>query len=223
MIVIPAGTFAMGTKDDPFADPPPNSREQPQRTVSINAFAFGKYEITQEQWYAVIGTMPSHFKGRTLPVEQVSWNDAQEFISKLSAKTGKKYRLPSEAESEYAARAGSQTAYSFGDDARELARYAWFEGNSGEQTHPVGEKPPNPFGLYDLHGNVWEWTEDCWSENYSSAPTEGSAWTTGNCSQRVMRGGSWLSYAKDLRSAFRVRSAVSVGDGGGGFRVARDY
>ena len=221
MVVIPAGAFLMGSKADPFASTQPSENEQPQYQVTIKSFAIGKYEVTQEQWYAVMGTLPSRFKGRTLPVEQVSWSDAQEFVKKLSDNTGKNYRLPSEAEWEYAARAGSQTAYSFGDNVGELGRYGWFNNNSNNTTHPVGEKLPNAFGLHDMHGNVWEWTEDCWNENYSNAPTDGSAWTAGNCSLRVVRGGSWYIDPQYLRSAGRDRFTTASRFSSVGFRVAR--
>ena len=221
MVVIPAGAFLMGSKADPFASTQPSENEQPQYQVTIKSFAIGKYEVTQEQWYAVMGTLPSRFKGRTLPVEQVTWGDAQEFVKKLSAKTGKNYRLPSEAEWEYAARAGSQAAYSFGDNVGELGRYAWFDENSVWKTHPVGEKLPNAFGLYDMYGNVSEWVQDCWNGNYHSAPTDGRAWTTGDCSQRVVRGGSWYYDPPLLRSAFRSRYSSALRFYNLGFRVAR--
>ena len=157
-----------------------------------------------------------------MPVEQVSWNDTQEFIQKLNAKTGKTYRLPTEAEWEYAARAGSQTEFSFGDNESELGNYAWFYGNSSNQTHPVGEKQPNAFGLFDMHGNVWEWTQDCWNENYVSAPIDGSAWVQGDCSRRVLRGGSWYPLPQVLRSAYRLRNTTAFRFFSFGFRVARD-
>ena len=221
MVVIPSGTFMMGTKDDPFAKTPQSKDEQPQHLVSIRSFSIGKYEITQEQWYAVMGYTPSHFKGRTLPVEQVSWNDTQEFIQKLNAKTGKTYRLPTEAEWEYTARAGSQTEFSFGDNENDLGRYAWFTGNSSSQTHPVGEKQPNAFGLFDMHGNVWEWTQDCWNENYVGAPNDSSAWTQGDCSRRVLRGGSWFNGPPVLRSANRYGLTAAFRLNSFGFRVAR--
>jgi formylglycine-generating enzyme required for sulfatase activity len=221
MVAIPAGTFLMGTKSDPFSSNPPHANEQPQHSVSIRPFALGKVEVTQEQWYAVMGTMPSRFKGRTLPVEQVSWVDAQTFVQKLSAKTGKIYRLPTEAEWEYAARAGSQTNYFFGGDQTQLGRYAWFTSNSRNSTQPVGEKLPNAFGLYDMLGNVWEWTEDCWNENYNSAPTDGSAWTRGDCSQRVVRGGSWFNNPQVLRAADRTIFTTTFRMDHIGFRVAR--
>ena len=195
--------------------------EQPQHQVTIKSFAIGKYAVTQEQWYAVMTTMPSRFKGRTLPVEQVSWDDVRAFVKKLSEKTGKNYRLPSEAEREYAARAGSQTAYSFGDDEKELGRYGWFNENSGKETHPVGEKLPNAFGLHDMHGNVAEWTQDCWNRNYLGAPTGGNAWSTGDCSRRVVRGGSANDDPQVLRSAFRYGDSSANRFGTRGFRVAR--
>jgi formylglycine-generating enzyme required for sulfatase activity len=221
MVTIPAGNFLMGSKGDPFSSDPPNEREQPQHSVSIRSFAIGKFEVTQEQWYSVMGTMPSNFKGRTLPVERVSWPDAQAFVQKLSAKTGKAYRLPTEAEWEYAARAGSQTNYFFGDDPAQLGRYAWFTSNSKNSTQPVGEKLPNAFGLYDMLGNVWEWTEDCGNDNYNSAPTDGSAWTRGDCSRRVLRGGSWNFSPQDLRAAIRGWDSATVRGNYSGFRVAR--
>jgi len=222
MVVIPSGTFLMGSKSDPFARVQPSTQEQPQHTVSIQTFALGKFEVTQEQWYALMGNLPSNFKGRTLPVEQVSWDDAQEFIKRLNAKTGQNYRLPSEAEWEYAARAGSAADYSFGDDLNQLSRFAWFGDNSGITTHPVGEKPTNQFGLHDMHGNVWEWTQDCWNDNYTGAPADGNAWISGDCSRRVLRGGSWTDYPRVLRAANRnwnstaIRKLIYFG-----FRVAR--
>ena len=202
MVMLPAGTFLMGSKADPVANSQPGVKEQPQHSVTIRAFAIGKFEVTQEQWFALMGTLPSKFKGRTLPVEPVSWSDAQAFVQKLSAKTGKTYRLPSEAEWEYAARAASQTNYSFGDKAEPLGRYAWSASNASATTHPVGEKLPNAFGLHDMLGNVWEWTEDCWNGSYNGAPNDGSAWTAGDCSQRVVRGGAWSRSPGLLRIAF---------------------
>ena len=220
MVMIPAGTFMMGTKDDPFAKVQPAKDEQPQHSVSIRTFSIGKYEVTQEQWYSVMGNLPSKFKGRTLPVEQVSWDDVQEFIEKLSAKTGKKYRLPSEAEWEYSARSGSQTEFSFGNSGDDLEKYAWFTNNSSNQTHPVGEKQPNAFGLFDMHGNVWELTQDCWVENYIGAPIDGSARYWDGC-WKVLRGGSWANFPQSLRSSLRNKTTRSVFSNEG-FRVVRD-
>jgi len=227
MVVIPAGTFLMGSLMGPFNQ----SSTQPMRNVNIKSFSIGKFEVTQKQWFAVMGTEPSKFKGRTLPVEQVSWNDAQEFVQKLSQKTGKQYRLPTEAEWEYAARAGSQTMYFFGDDASQLERYAWFNKNSamsqplffifGYKTNPVGEKLPNSFGLHDIYGNVLEWTQDCWNENYNGAPRDGSAWAVGDCRQRVSRGGPMALSADVLTSYFRFKSSKEWLSHMTGLRVAR--
>ena len=230
MVVLPSGSFLMGSPPDPEPDPFSNEKpetigevnEKPQHRVQIQSFAIGKYEVTQEQWYAVMGNNPSGNKGRTLPVEQVSWDDIQQFIAKLNQKTGQKYRLPSEAEWEYAARAGSTSIYPFGDSDMELHVYAWFSAIAGG-TNPVGLKRPNQFGLFDMLGNVWEWTQDCWHRNYAGAPTEGSAWTTG-CSDnfRVLRGGAWNNlYPVLLRSATRIRYFPDYRNLSVGFRLAR--
>ena len=221
MVVIPGGKFLMGSKADPFATTQPSTEEQPEHSVVIKSFSIGKYEVTQEQWYSVMGTMPSKFKGRTLPVEQISWEDAQLFLKELSKKTGKRYRLPTEAEWEYAARAGTSTEYSFRDNAIGIDQYAWYDGNA-RNTNPVGEKLPNSFGLFDMHGNVWEWTEDCWNLNYVNAPNDGSAWVTGDCSRRVLRGGSWGNITSNLRSAYRIAPFTAVFSDRYGFRVVRD-
>lgn len=172
MVVIPAGSFQMGA-DKNFEEA--SDSEGPVHRVEVKSFLMGKYEVTQTEWVAVMGGNPSEFKGRTRPVEHVSWNDAQEFIRRLNAKTGKEYRLPSEAEWEYAARAGSQSAWSFGDDKGQLGNHAWYIDNSGNETHPVGQLQANKFGLFDMHGNVWEWVQDCWHFNYRGAPSDGSA------------------------------------------------
>ena len=222
MMVIPAGTFLMGSKADPFASSQPSADEQPQHQVRIKSFAIGKFEVTQEQWFSIMGNLPSKFKGRTLPVEEVSWDDAQAFVRKLSEKTGKNYRLPTEAEWEYAARAGSQTNYYFGDSEDDLSRFAWFSSNSGTTTHPVGGKLPNAFGLYDMHGNVWEWTADCWNRNYNGTPVDGGAWTSGACGRRVLRGGAWYFDPQFLRSAVRYDRLQAFRNNGFGFRLARD-
>jgi formylglycine-generating enzyme required for sulfatase activity len=175
--------------------------------VQVAAFMMSKYEVTQGQWKAVMGNNPSRFKecGDNCPVENVSWNDAQAYVVKLNAKTGGKYRLPSEAEWEYAARAGSTGRWSFGGDEKELGQHAWYDANSKSTVHPVGLKGANKFGLHDMYGNVWEWVEDCFHDNYNGAPEDGSAWIKGceNGAARVLRGGGGLYLARGTRSAFR--------------------
>jgi formylglycine-generating enzyme required for sulfatase activity len=199
LLIFP-GEFDMGSSSN---EPMRNDNEEPVHHVKISkSFYIGKYEVTQKQWRDVVGSSPSSFKGDNLPVEQVSWNDVQEFIKKLNEKEGSnKYRLPSEAEWEYAARAGTTSRYSFGDDESILGDYAWYHSNSGSKTHDVGQKKPNPWGLYDMHGNVWEWVQDNWHGDYNGAPTDGSSWESG--SYRVFRGGGWRNLARRCRSADR--------------------
>ena len=216
LVVIPAGRFMMGSNED--------TDEKPIHPVNIKQFAIGKTEVTQAQWQAAMGSNPSRYAncGPACPVEQVSWDDVQQFIKKLNAKTGRIYRLPSEAEWEYAARAGSQSQYSFGDSESQLGQHAWYRENSGNSTKPVAGKKANVFGLHDMHGNVSEWVEACWHDNYSGAPTDGSAWTT-SCTDnhRVLRGGSWNGIPTFLRSANRVRYSPDIRDSVTGFRLAR--
>ena len=200
MVLIPSGSFVMGADK--------NSDEKPPHTVAVRSFLMGKTEVTQGQWKTVMGSNPSRFSqcGDDCPVEQVSWNDAQDFIRKLNQKTGLVFRLPSEAEWEYAARAGSTSEWTHGNDESRLADFAWFSVNSRAKSQPVAQKRPNAFGLYDMHGNVWEWVQDCWHDNYAGAPLDGSAWTTGcSDSKRVLRGGSWNFDPSILRSAIRDR------------------
>jgi formylglycine-generating enzyme required for sulfatase activity len=181
---------------------------KPVHRVRIEPFNIGMTEVTQAQWRAVMGDLPdTGFKGDTLPVESISWNDAVAFCRRLTKLTGFQFRLPTEAEWEYAARAGTTSFYSFGDDDKMLDQYGWHIGNSGNSTHPVGKKLPNPWGLYDMHGNVWEWCQDQWHENYDGAPTDGSAWLSGGDSNyRVVRGGSWYFNSHSCRSADRFRN-----------------
>jgi formylglycine-generating enzyme required for sulfatase activity len=203
MVSLPAGKFLMGSSE--------SDDEKPPHQVKVNSFAIGKYPVTQAQYQAVMGTNPSHFKNwfknnPQNPVECVSWDDAQAFCQKLSRITGKTYRLPTEAEWEYACRAGTTTRYYFGDNDNQLGDYAWYEGNSNRTTHPVGQKKPNGWGLYDMSGNVWEWCEDDWHNSYAGAPNDGSAWLDNdNRSQslKCLRGGSWYNGPSYCRSAFR--------------------
>jgi len=243
MVVLPGGSFLMGSPPDPGPDPFSNEQPKPigeanarpQRRVQIQSFAIGKYEVTQEQWYAFMGSNPSANKGRTLPVEQVSWDDVQEFITKLNQKTGQKYRLPSEAEWEYAARGGSPTIYPFGDSDTELYVYAWFNAIA-PKTNPVGLKRPNQFGLFDMLGNVLEVTQDCWHDDYIGAPKDGIAWEA-NCNQipssrpvvirlnrtnYVARGGSLKDDSTSMRSASRFGLGANERRPNIGFRLVRD-
>jgi formylglycine-generating enzyme required for sulfatase activity len=223
MLVIPAGSFVMGS---PPQEKDRAEHEGPQHTVVLDKpFAVAKFETTFDQWDACVthGDCPhvgdSSFGRGPRPVINVTWDDAQLYVAWLSRMTGKTYRLLTEAEWEYAARAGSPSRFPFGDDEAELAKYAWYAANSGGRTHEVGQKLPNAFGLYDMLGNVWEWTEDCYGP-YTAAPTNGAA-KTGDCSRHVVRGGSWYYNQQNLRSATRDKNAVDNRFNSLGFRVAR--
>ena len=223
MVSIPGGKFSMGTSKDEKAS---DENERPQHIVTIQPFFIGKYTITQKQWKFVanlpkikreLKLEPSYFKGLDLPVERVSWYDAQEFCERLSHKTRSLYRLPSEAQWEYACRARNSTAFHFGKTIiTELANYC----GQKEQTTEVGSFPPNNFGLYDMHGNVWEWCADCEHEDYFDAPNDGSVWIDdGSEEYRILRGGSWDCSANLCRSAFRFSENSTVTDREFGFRV----
>lgn len=219
VVLIPAGSFMMGA-DKQFEDAEAN--EGPRHHVTItNPFAMGQYEVTQTEWVVVMGSNPSIFKGRDRPVDNVSWNDVQQYLEKLNARTGLNYRLPSEAEWEYAARAGNEAAYAFDGGKRHAPQHAWFDENLRDETQPVGRLTPNRFGLYDMFGNVWEWVEDCWNENYRGAPADGRVWATGQCHKRVQRGGSFYNKLTFLRSANRNYEDADYRFNRFGFRVAR--
>jgi len=222
MVVIPEGKFFMGSKDDPFAQFIPWPDEMPQHEVAIQSFSIGKFEVTQWQWFSIMGTTPSGARGRDLPVDMVSWDDAQEFVKKLSEKTAKTYRLPSEAEWEFVARAGEQTIFPFGDDLKASSDFGWSVINSNSQPQKVGQKLPNKFGIHDMQGNVMEWTQDCWNSNYVEAPTNGIPWLNGQCLSRVVRGGSWNGTDEMMRSARRYSYPKNIRYAAQGFRVARD-
>jgi len=228
MVYIPGGTFIMGS---PATEKGRTYDESLQHQVTVPAFYAGKYTITQAQWQAVMGNNPSWFQSEKLPVENVSWNMAVEFCGKLSQKTGKKYRLLSEAEWEFACRGGTTTPFHFGETITpELVNYNGHKpyanapkGLCRGKTTDVGSFPPNAFGLYDMHGNVWEWCSDKWHDSYEGAPTDGSSWEeTGRDNFRVQRGGSWASHAVSCRSAYRVRGWVGNRESYIGFRVAVD-
>jgi formylglycine-generating enzyme required for sulfatase activity len=235
MVLIPGGTFVMGA---PESEEGSRSNERPQHIVNIEPFFLGKYSITQAQYTAIMGKNPSRFNGEPdspeRPVENVSWNDAVEFCQRLSEQSGKDYRLPSEAEWEYACRAMTAPPISFQEGEEKLiyppfhfgetldaqianyyATYVYGRGQKGEnreQTTPVGYfKVANGFGLFDMHGNVWEWCADNWHEDYVGAPTDGSAWMEGgNQEQHLLRGGSWIYIPAYCRSAFRY--LINAGD-----------
>ncbi|MDH3598329.1 MAG: formylglycine-generating enzyme family protein [Candidatus Tectomicrobia bacterium] len=213
-VLIPNGTFQMGSTTG-------DKDEQPVHQVTISKpFSMGETEVTQAQWQAIMGTNPSLFQGDPKrPVEQVWWDDVQAFIRKLNEKEGGNlYRLPTEAEWEYAARAGTTTAYSFGDDASVLGQYAWYKGNAGEKTHPVAQLKPNAWGLYDMHGNVWEWVQD-WYQRYSAeAVTDPQGPTSGT--HRGRRGGAWNNLEQICRSSNRY-SVAGYRDDFLGFRLVR--
>lgn len=201
MVYVEGGTFTMGATSEQGSEA--ENDEKPAHRVTVSDFYIGKYEVTQAQWKAVMGSNPSNWKGNDLPVEQVSWNDIQEFLRKLNAQTtGYRFRLPTEAEWEYAARGGNKSRgykYSGGND---IGSVAWYYGNSGSKTHPVEQKTPNELGLYDMSGNVWEWCQDWYGPYDSSSQTDPTGPSTG--SYRVLRGGSWDIYARDCRVAIRA-------------------
>ncbi len=218
LVPIPAGEFTMGDANGDFD-------EVPVHKVTITEpFCLGKYEVTQEQWKAVMGVNPGRYKGEKNPVELVSWNDCQAFVDKLNEKFGKpgiKFSLPTEAQWEYACRAGTTTRWSFGDDKAVAGEYVWWDHNAGYRAKPVGQKKPNPWGLYDMHGNLWEWCADLYGEDYykqsprndPTGPTKGAS--------RVLRGGSF-SYdnPKNFRSAFRRMDRPDRPNDHHGVRVA---
>ncbi|MFN7201601.1 MAG: SUMF1/EgtB/PvdO family nonheme iron enzyme [Aphanizomenon sp.] len=225
MIAIPGGTFLMGSPENEverFSD------ESPQHEVTVPGFFIGKYQLTQLQYQTIMGTNPSYFKGDNRPVEGVCWEDAVKFCQKLNHRTLGNYRLPSEAEWEYACRAGTKTPFHFGDNVTtDLVNYngnypypSAPKGKYREQTTDVGIFPPNAFGLYDMHGNVWEWCEDERHENYINAPTDGSSWQSRiSVGEKVLRGGCWHDYARYCRSACRLKSPCCSRNYFYGFRV----
>ncbi len=234
MVYIPEGDFLMGS---PKGEAKREDSEDPQHRVQVPAFYMGKYAVTQAQWEAVarlqkveieLKAAPSRFKGNDLPVEQVSWFEAEEFCRRLRKHTGKQYRWPSEAEWEYACRARTRTPFYFGetistDQANYDGNYTYGDGKKGvyrEKTTAVGSFSANNFGLYDMHGNVWEWCQDHWHKDYNGAPKDSSPWIQGGESNlRVLRGGSWYGNPRNCRSAVRFSYTPDGRDDDGGFRV----
>lgn len=259
MVSVPGGTFKMGCVSGIRCD----DDEKPVRSVTLKPFEMGKYEVTQDQFQAFVDDTgyktgnecwvfakkwekkkgysyrnPGYSQSGSHPVVCVSWDDAVAYAKWLSQKTGKTYRLPTEAEWEYAARAGTQTKFSFGDRDSDVCEYANGADSStdlswankkcsdgiGRETAEVGQYKKNAFGLYDMHGNVLEWTQDCWHKNYKGAPKDGSAWLKddgGNCAERVLRGGSWFSIPYGLRAAYRSRYDRDSRNSNYGFRLSR--
>ena len=215
MILVEGGTFTMGCTD---GDCSLDGREEPAHQVTVSSFKIGKYPITQKQWNSVMGTNSSYFKGDNLPVETVSWEDAQEFITKLNAATGKKYRLLTEAEWEFACRGGLQSGNYQYSGSNDLNAVAWHDGNSEGKTHPVGTKQPNELGIYDMNGNVWEWCNDWYGAYSADTQTNPQGATTGL--RRVGRGGSWGDDAQHCRVSMRSNGAPNARDEYSGFRLA---
>jgi formylglycine-generating enzyme required for sulfatase activity len=223
MAAIPGGTFMMGSPDDEEGR---WDCERPQHQVTVPSFFMGKYSVTQAQYQAIMGTNPSYNKGSNRPVESVSWNDAVKFCELLSERAGKKYSLPSEAQWEYACRAGTTTPFYFGETiTTDLANYhgnvPYASAPKGEyrgQTTDVGSFPPNAFGLYDMHGNLSEWCFDDWVNSYNNAPIDGSA-VTSSSKFKLLRGGSWISNPGNCRSAYRLYDVAGFDPYHNGFRV----
>jgi formylglycine-generating enzyme required for sulfatase activity len=239
MVVLPSGSFQMGS---PAGESGRSEDEDTQAgagggtlRVNIRRFAISRFETTWDQWTACVnagacnqgavdGAGGDNGWGRgSRPIIEVDWNDAAAYAIFVGgrARAASAYRLPTEAEWEYAARAGTSTRWSFGDTESQLGAYAWFSSNSSSRTQPVGGKLASPWGLFEMHGNVWEWVEDCYNESYAATPQNGAANTTGGCSDRVIRGGSWYFYPQVLRSAFRFRNTPTGRDDSIGFRLSR--
>ena len=199
MVYVSGGTFTMGATSEQGSEA--DSNEKPTHSVTLSSFYICKYEVTQALWEAVMGSNPSNWKGANLPVETVSWDDCQTFIRKVNALTGKNFRLPTEAEWEFAARGGNNSrGYKYAG-SNNIETVAWYNGNSGSKTHAVGTKSPNELGIYDMSGNVWEWCQD-WYDSYSSASQTNPTGASSG-SDRVLRGGSWSYFARICRSSLR--------------------
>jgi formylglycine-generating enzyme required for sulfatase activity len=217
-VLIPAGEFLMGSNESDW--------EKPIHEVKINKpFYLGIYPVTQRQWELIMNKFRSKLKGLDNPVKNISWYEAVDFIKKFNKMEDTvKYRLPSEAEWEYACRAGTTTRYSFGDDESKLGDYAWYNENADSEIHPVGMKNPNPWGIYDMHGNVLELCQDKWHENYDGAPFDGSAWRNRDVTgaSHVMRGGGCNNQSSSCRSSSRGKIPPLGRNSNLGFRVVRE-
>jgi len=224
MVAVSGGVYRMGD-ESAYA----STEERPVHLVKVRPFSMSKYEVTFAEWDAcvVAGRCNAEIfdqdwgRGRR-PAINVNWDDAQAYVQWLSETTHRRYRLPSEAQWEYAARAGAQTAFPWGDRMLKGRAVCYSEcGEEADMSALVGSVAPNAFGLHDLHGNVWEWVEDCWNNTYDAAPVDGSAWHAGDCERHVVRGGGWLSYASELRSSVRMAQPPSIRFNTLGFRVVR--
>ena len=215
MVRVEGGTFRMGATSEQMN---PDSDEKPVHSVTLSNYSIGQTEVTQALWKAVMGSNPSRFKGDNLPVERVSWNDCQTFIRKLNALTGRTFRLPTEAEWEFAARGGNQSQGYQYSGSNKLGSVAWYGDNSGSKTHPVATKSANELGLYDMSGNVWEWCQDWYGSYSSSSQTNPTGPSSG--SDRVIRGGSWSNYAWCCRVANCYFVDPSGGSNNLGLRLA---
>jgi formylglycine-generating enzyme required for sulfatase activity len=225
MMIVPAGSFMMGAAE---GEGGAHGDEGPLHEVRIETpFAIGRFEVTYAEWDACVAANGCNYSpqdrgwGRgNLPVTYANWVDIQSYLMWLSSLTGHHYRLPSEAEWEYAARAGSPSSFSWGEKmVNGYANCAGCGAASGDRTMPVGSLKPNAFGLFDMHGNVWEWTADCWNGSFANAPRNGTAWNVGDCDFRVLKGGAWGHEPNDLRSARRVKDKLDLRSGRRGFRV----
>ena len=216
MIKVEAGSFIMGCTSEQGGDC--YDDESPYHRVTITQdYYIGKFEVTQELYQAVMGTNPSNWKAFDRPVEQVSWNDAMEFCAELSRMTGRRFTLPTEAEWEYAARGGKKSTNAKYSGSSSVAAVAWYDGNSGSQTHPVGRLRPNELGIYDMSGNVWEWCLDRYGDYSSASQTDPMG--PGSGSGRVLRGGGWYNGARGCRVSFRFNGSPGARNSSGGFRV----
>jgi sulfatase modifying factor 1 len=219
-VLVKGGCYQMG---DTFGDG--DADEKPVHEVCVDDYYIGKYKVTQGQWKNVRGNNPSNFRncGDNCPVEQVSWDDAQEFIRILNRRTGKTYRLLTEAEWEYAARSGGKSEkYAGTNSESELGDYAWYAANANGQTHPVGQKKPNGLGIYDMTGNVWEWVQDIYSDTAYSSDSRNNPLYAGSGTYRVFRGGSWYDHPRRVRATYRSLNLFPSGRYFFlGFRLAR--
>jgi formylglycine-generating enzyme required for sulfatase activity len=218
-------SFMMGTEKEGHAN------ERPAHKVTFKySFAMAKYEVTQELYHVVMGSNPSQFQGLRNGIDKVNWQDANSFCEKAAKllrerkliAADERIRLPSETEWEYCCRAGTTTAWSFGDDVKDLGKHAWYKDNSAKEDPPVGMRLPNPWGLYDMHGYVWEWCLDPWHPDYKDAPDDGSARAKADSNHRVLRGGAYPDPPDMLRSAYRHHATPDTRSGAIGFRCVKD-